>query len=137
AATAAETVLITHEGHYTNPANHTVSLHAAIQLAIENTFLITPTQSRSLRQRADALLATRTFQTTFDVTDQTTLAAARRLVDRFGPDRVAALVAQCFADALLPPAPYARAFEHVTFAILDRTGENLAPFAARFSPAPT
>ena len=45
-----------------------------------------------------------------------------------------AVVAAQFADFLLPGGTFARAFEHVIFAILDREGPTIEPFAARFQP---
>jgi uncharacterized protein (TIGR02452 family) len=44
-----------------------------------------------------------------------------------------ATVAGMFAEFLLPPGPFATAFEHVTFAILDRQGDTLSAFAEVFS----
>lgn len=87
----AQTVSITHAGEYQSPSGRTVSLRDAIDRAVRNSTLITPADHRALRARADALIAARPGPTTFAVEDQTTLAAARPLVDRFGPDRVAAL----------------------------------------------
>ncbi|HTE20220.1 MAG TPA: TIGR02452 family protein, partial [Armatimonadota bacterium] len=53
--------------------------------------LITPEELRPLRARADRAIAARGYETTFEVRNETTLAAAHRLVARLGPERVAAL----------------------------------------------
>jgi uncharacterized protein (TIGR02452 family) len=88
---AAETVAITRAGQYTAPSGRTVSIAESVRLAIESSTLIRPTETAALRQRAQQRLAERNCTTAFDVTNETTFAAARRLVARFGPDRVAAL----------------------------------------------
>ncbi|MDB5288907.1 MAG: hypothetical protein JWL69_148 [Phycisphaerales bacterium] len=88
---AAETVGIAQGGSYLAPSGAVVSVRDAVQLAVQQTELITPGQTRSLRSRADALLSRRGFKTTFDVRNETTFAAARRLVLRFGAGQVAAL----------------------------------------------
>ena len=44
-----------------------------------------------------------------------------------------ATVARLFGEFLLGDGPFARAFEHVGFAVLDRTGETISPFAEKFS----
>jgi uncharacterized protein (TIGR02452 family) len=88
---AAETVAIAQGGSYVAPSGATVSAREAVEMAVHRTDLIAPGAARSLRARADAVLAARRARTALDVRNETTLAAARRLVARFGPDRVAAL----------------------------------------------
>ena len=88
---AAETVAITHAGTYAAPSGRTVSIHDAVQNACETAALITPGDARSLRSKADRAMSGRTFRTNFEVRNETTLAAARRLVATYGSDRVAAL----------------------------------------------
>ena len=88
---AAETVAITQSGTYAAPSGRTVSMRDAVQTACETAVLITPGDARSLPSRADRFVASRSFRTTFEVRNEATLAAARRLVARYGPDRVAAL----------------------------------------------
>lgn len=88
---AAETVAIAHSGTYTALSGRTVSIRDAVRSACESAALITPGDARSLRAKATRTLSDRSFQTTFEVRNETTLAAARRLVAQFGPERVAAL----------------------------------------------
>ena len=88
---AQETLAIVQGGAYRAPSGNDVSFFDDVQMAIHRTELITPAAARSLRGRADRILAQRSFQTTFDVKNETTFAAARRLVERFGPEKVAAL----------------------------------------------
>jgi len=91
ARTASETLAITQSGRYVAPSGENVNIHDAIQLAVHQTELITPGQHRAQASRAVTQNSQRAFQTTLEVTRESTLAAARRLVTRFGPDRVAAL----------------------------------------------
>jgi uncharacterized protein (TIGR02452 family) len=91
AQTASQTVAIIHAGGYTTPSGRTISIHDAVQNAVNSSTLITPAQSHSLRRQADERLPTRTFPTRFEVCNQSTLAAARRLVAQYGPNHVAAL----------------------------------------------
>ena len=42
-------------------------------------------------------------------------------------------VAGLFGEFLLDGGPFAAAFERVEFAVLDRRGDTLAPFAQRFA----
>ena len=88
---AAETVAITRAGQYRAPSGRTVSIAESVRLAIESSTLIRPPETAALRQRADKRLVGRNYTTVFEVTNETTFAAARRLVARFGPERVAAL----------------------------------------------
>jgi uncharacterized protein (TIGR02452 family) len=47
--------------------------------------------SNALLRRASAVRSQRSFETVFEVRNESTFAGARRLVERFGPERVAAL----------------------------------------------
>lgn len=82
---------ITRAGRYTSPSGRDVAIGDAVRLAVEASELIRPGEFRSLRSRAEKTLGERTFRTTFEVRNETTFAAARRLVGQFGADRVAAL----------------------------------------------
>jgi uncharacterized protein (TIGR02452 family) len=88
---AAETVAVVTAGHYTAPSGATISIADAVQRSIEKTELIKPGKHDSLRAKADAILSDRNFAPVIEVTNETTFAAARRLVSRFGSDQVAAL----------------------------------------------
>ncbi len=88
---AAETVAITQSGTYVAPSGNTVVLRPAIESAIQHTRLIRPDETESLRGRVSDKLSARSFATTFGVANEGTFTAARRLVQRFGPDKVAAL----------------------------------------------
>ena len=91
ARVAAETVAVAQGGSYLAPSGVVVSIGDAVQLAVRKTEVITPGQARSLRSRAEAVISGRRFKTGFEVRNETTFSAARRLVERYGPDRVAAL----------------------------------------------
>ena len=88
---AAETVEITRAGTYVGPSGRAVSMGDTVRAAVEGTVLITPTEAAGLRARADAKMASLNARTTFEVRNEGTFTAARRLVERFGPERVAAL----------------------------------------------
>jgi uncharacterized protein (TIGR02452 family) len=88
---AQETLAIVQGGAYRSPSGREVSFLDDIQMAIHRTELITPNSAKSLRQRAERALAERSFQTTFEVTNESTFSAAKRLVERYGADKVAAL----------------------------------------------
>ena len=89
---AAETVAITRRGAYVAPSGRTVPMVDAVRAAVEASVLFTPGEAAGLRGRADAMLAARDARrTTFAVRNETTFTAARRLVDEFGPGKVAAL----------------------------------------------
>lgn len=88
---ASETVAIGQSGVYFSPTGREVSFREQLDDAVHRTLLITPRDARALRSRAEPLLAERSFDTVFEVRNETTLAAGKRLVERFGPDRVAAL----------------------------------------------
>lgn len=88
---AAETVAIAQGGLYRSPSGVDISIHDAVQMAIHQTRLYAPGESRTLRSRADVMLSRRSLTTSFEVRNETTFAAAKRLVDRFGSSSVAAL----------------------------------------------
>ncbi len=91
ATTAAETVAIAQGGRYRAPSGKDVDMRDGVQLAIHQTRLISPGECRSLRSRASHLLSERSYATTFEVRNESTFGAGRRLVERFGPQSVAAL----------------------------------------------
>ena len=87
-----ETVATTHAGTYVAPSGRTVSIAESVRSAVETAVLITPSEAAGLRARAEAMLASRELRRTrFDVRNEGTFTAARRLVAEHGPDRVAAL----------------------------------------------
>ncbi len=88
---AQETLAIVQGGAYRAPSGAEVSFLDDIQMAIHRSELITPAAAKALRHRADRVLLQRDFQTTFEVKNEGTFTTARRLVERFGPDKVAAL----------------------------------------------
>ena len=81
-----ETVRIVENGEYTLPSGARVSIAAEIARALEGTRLYTPDDLASL-----VLLPFEAGACRIEVTDETTGAAARRLVEREGEARVAAL----------------------------------------------
>ena len=58
--------------------------------------------------------------------DQTALVLGAWGCGVFGNDPQ--LVAQLFGEQLLGSGPFARAFEHITFAVLDRKGDTIRAF---------
>jgi uncharacterized protein (TIGR02452 family) len=88
---AQETLAIVQGGAYRSPSGRDVSFLDDIQMAVHRTELITPNSAKSLRQRAERALAERSFRTTFEATNESTFSAAKRLVDRYGSEKVAAL----------------------------------------------
>jgi uncharacterized protein (TIGR02452 family) len=89
AAVAQETVLILMEGRYTAPNRATVSIGEALQSSVERSKLYPPAR---LRQALKASWARGRMPrpTRFEVANETTLAAARRLLGS-GRERVLAL----------------------------------------------
>jgi uncharacterized protein (TIGR02452 family) len=65
--------------------------------------------------------------------DQTALVLGAWGCGVFGNDP--AMVARLFGEFLLGNGPFATAFEHVEFAVLDRQGDTIAPFAEMFGPS--
>jgi len=89
---ATETVSITREGKYVAPSGRTVSIADDVRAAVDAAVLIAPVEAADLRVRADRIIASREApRTTFDVRNETTFNAARRLSDQFGAGKVAAL----------------------------------------------
>jgi uncharacterized protein (TIGR02452 family) len=91
AATAAETLEIIESGAYAAPSGARVDVAAAVRDCVDGTVLVTPADTASLEARAAEKRAARGYATTFEVRNETTFGAARRLADRFGEGRVAAL----------------------------------------------
>lgn len=91
ASTAAQTLAIAQGGSYISPSGKSISIFDSIQTAIHKTELIQPGQIRSLRTRAAEIVSTRSFSTKIAVANESTLSAAHRLVQQYGPDRVCAL----------------------------------------------
>jgi len=85
---AAETLEIIDRGAYTSGAGAAVDLRAAIGSAVRGTTLFTPEDLDAL---ATALPATGSRRTRVEVTDETTAASARRLVQAEGVADVAML----------------------------------------------
>lgn len=88
---AEETLVIQNTGTYTSPLGVTVEIGDAMEVARQETRLVSPSDHRSLRQQAQRRLQNRRYATTIEVQNETTFSAAKRLVDRFGSGRVAAL----------------------------------------------
>jgi uncharacterized protein (TIGR02452 family) len=82
---------IARAGAYVTPAGRNVSVAEAVGRALDAAELFKPDAAAALPERARAVLSSRSFDIQFDVRNEGTFTAARRLVDRFGPDRVAAL----------------------------------------------
>ena len=80
---AAETVAIVGAGTYVAPSGSTVSIRDAARAAVAGSAVVRPGEAVAASAGA--------FETTFEVRNEPTFAAARRLVGRFGPGRVAAL----------------------------------------------
>ena len=78
-----ETVAIVGAGTYVAPSGSTVSIRDAVRTAVGATVVIRPGES--------VAASAGPFETAFEVRNESTFAAARRLVGRFGPGRVAAL----------------------------------------------
>src|SRR5690348_16181281 len=88
---AQETVALVQGGAYRTRSGAEVSIADDVQAAVQGTQLITPEHAKGLRHRADHILRTLSFETTFEVKNESTFAAAKRLVARYGPEKVAAL----------------------------------------------
>ena len=87
---ARETVLISAEGHYRSAGGVAVDISESIRRCVENTRLIRPGDWASVvRTAQSAPDVGRTAR--IEVTPETTLAAARRLVERAGAGRVLVL----------------------------------------------
>ena len=86
ATAAAETVAICQRGNYVSPSGDTISITNDVAEMVAGTRLYRPGELPF-----DRAIGSRNLSTTFDVTPETTLAAARRLVGRFPDSHVAAL----------------------------------------------
>ncbi len=84
---AAQTVTITQTGQYTTPSGRTVSIKEAVQRSIGSSVLVRPGDAL-LVKRADEKLSGCDHETRFEVCNETTFAAGRRLA---GLSRVAVL----------------------------------------------
>jgi len=91
AGIAFETTAIVASGKYTAPSGREVQIADDVQYAIHQSQLFVPSDLRSLRSRAAKTAERLSCNTSFEVKNETTFSAARRLVGRFGADRVAAL----------------------------------------------
>jgi uncharacterized protein (TIGR02452 family) len=103
AGIAAETVAVIHAGEYVAPSGRKVEIVDAVRDAIDRTVLVTPADAPSLSKQANQKLAGVERGTTFEVRNEGTFTAARRLVEQYGPERVAALN---FASAKNPGGGY-------------------------------
>ncbi|HEY8751777.1 MAG TPA: TIGR02452 family protein [Tepidisphaeraceae bacterium] len=88
---AAETMAIVASGVYRAPSGREVVIGDVIRTAEETSMLITPGDFRSLQRRATEAMALASYSTTFAVSNETTLSAARRLAAKYGSNRTAAL----------------------------------------------
>ena len=83
AKVAAQTVAIVEAGTYVSPSGSGVSIRDAVREAVQKTAVLRSGEAVALRAGV--------FDTTFEVRNDSTFAVARRLVGRFGAERVAAL----------------------------------------------
>jgi uncharacterized protein (TIGR02452 family) len=88
---AAETVAILDRGSYITPSGRVVDIRDAVARARAEAVLVTPAEQESLRVQAQRVLSNRSHRTVFEVANETTLSAARRVTARVGADRTAAL----------------------------------------------
>ncbi|HWB09958.1 MAG TPA: TIGR02452 family protein [Pirellulales bacterium] len=88
---AAETLTVIKAGEYVAPSGRRVSIGSAISRAVTASVLVTPSDRDSLMVRAKRALADARNQTVFEVVNESTLAAARRLEAVAGGHRTAAL----------------------------------------------
>ena len=94
----AETVTLTRQGWYESRPGHRVSIADAVALAVHGTELIRPTDWRSIHRRAAEAAGSGADRPAVEVTDETTLAAARRLL----ADGAGDVLALNFASAKNP-----------------------------------
>lgn len=85
---AQDTLHSLREGHYTNAEGKIIPVAKALKFAQRNTKLYTPEASAALLEQYP--LASPTFETTYQVTKESTLAAVRRLLEE-GKETVLAL----------------------------------------------
>lgn len=88
---AAETVAIARTGRYRSAGGVDVSIAEAVELAVRRSTHLAPDDLPTLRARAGVVRARRSFAGRMEVNNETTLAAARRLVAEHGSQRVATL----------------------------------------------
>lgn len=88
---AAETIAITGAGTYVAPSGRQNVLRDAIARAANASVLITPADLTELRATANRKLSGLSHRTAFEVANETTFAAARRLAAQAGGGRTAAL----------------------------------------------
>lgn len=88
---AAETITIIEAGTYVAPSGRRVDVADAVAQARAASVLITPAERESLRSTAERLLSGRSQPTVFEVTNETTFSAARRLAAVDASNRIAAL----------------------------------------------
>lgn len=97
---ATETLQILEIGCYTSPSGRTVSISDELCFAKENSKLFTPEMFDALRsQRRSILKGIQPQETTFDVVNCTTLAAARKWIEQ---EQTADVLALNFASAKNP-----------------------------------
>jgi uncharacterized protein (TIGR02452 family) len=100
AAIARQTIEILERGSYALAGGEEVSIAAPLRAAREGTRHYTPEDFHGLFRQRDAQLAVRSPHTTrFEVTNETTLGAARRLVNA---DETSGVVCLNFASAMNP-----------------------------------
>ena len=91
ATIAQQTLRILETGQYTNRQGVTVSLSPVLTSAKEHTRLYTPEQYLEIFAHRDDMLRDREYQTSVEVTNETTLHAARRLIVEEHEERVLCL----------------------------------------------
>ena len=79
---AEETAAITTRGTYVAPLGRTVDLAAAVRRAIDSSALFTPAEAAALPDRARQAMASRSFDTQFDVRNETTFAADKPAAEK-------------------------------------------------------
>lgn len=91
ASIAAETISIMDGGAYVAPSGRQNVVRDAIARAADGSVLITPADVTGLRATANRKLSALSHRTAFEVANETTFAAARRLAADVGGHRTAAL----------------------------------------------
>lgn len=130
AETARGTLEILKKGSYTSPGNKEVALSAAMDFAVKNSQLIAPEMERELEEKLQEVLSEtgQKPKSVIEVTDETTLAAARRLVQQESFPKVACLN---FASAVNPGGGFLDGSSAQEESIARATG--LYPCIAQFS----
>jgi uncharacterized protein (TIGR02452 family) len=88
---AEDTLRILKQGYYTNPAGEVVSIAALLAHAKASTRLYRPEDFHRMAALQDETNQQLCFHTTFEVTNETTLQAAHRLVNDTSEDRILCL----------------------------------------------